>query len=276
MPTRDPPLSYQEVSNRLQLTGAHYLGIREIPVGRIVGSVARNAGFDRRFRPLRPDASARLRSLADAFPNADFPPITVYEVGGSYFVVDGHHRVALSRERGIACIPAEVTRIDTPYELPPDADVCQLVHTEQQHLLMEDSGLARARPEAVLEFSRVEGYPELLELVKAHGYDLMRARGRLLDPAEIAADWYDTVYRPGLAALRREQLPADYGYKTDADLFLWIYRQRRALAAVDHGVDFRAAARRARTRRVGRRFRRAALRQKRTPLRRRGHPRGDT
>lgn len=269
-PSRPAPLSYHEVSNRLRLTGAHYLGIREIPLDRIVGSVARNAGFDRRFRPLRHDASARLRSLEEAFPDADFPPIAVYEVGGSYFVVDGHHRVALSLERGLAFIAAEVTRIDTPYELPPDADVCQLVHTEQQRILMEDSGLARARPEAVIEFSRVEGYPELLELVKAHGWDLMRARGRLLDPAEVAADWYDTVYRPGLAALPREQLPAGYADKTDADLFLWVYRRRRALAAVDHGVDFRAAARKTRTRRAGRRFRRAAHRQKRTPLRRRG------
>lgn len=211
----------------------------------------------------------RLRSLEEAFPNADFPPIAVYEVGGMYFVVDGYHRVALSRERGIASMAAEVTRLDTPYELPPDADICQLVHTEQQRILMEDSGLARARPDAVIEFSRVEGCRELLELVKAHGYDLMRARGRLLDPAEVAADWYDTVYRPGLAALRREQLPATYADKTDADLFLWVYQQRRALAAVDDTADLSAAARKARAQRGGRRFRRTVLRQKRTPLRRR-------
>jgi hypothetical protein len=55
----------------------------------------------------------RLRNLETAFPNADFPPIAVYELEGSYFVADGHHRVALSRQRGIEVITAEVTRIHT-------------------------------------------------------------------------------------------------------------------------------------------------------------------
>jgi hypothetical protein len=34
------------------------------------------------------------------FPDGAFPPIEVVEVGGLYFVSDGHHRVALARERG--------------------------------------------------------------------------------------------------------------------------------------------------------------------------------
>jgi hypothetical protein len=37
----------------------------------------------------------------------------VYELEGSYFGADGHHRVALSRQRGIEVITAEVTRIHT-------------------------------------------------------------------------------------------------------------------------------------------------------------------
>lgn len=94
-------------------TRRQYLGVREIPIDRIVGSVARSLGFDRQFRPQRHDSPQRLRRLEDAFPNADFPPIAVYEVGGSYLVADGHHRVALSRERGIEVIAAEVTRIST-------------------------------------------------------------------------------------------------------------------------------------------------------------------
>ena len=76
------------------------------------------------------------------------PAIDVFEVGGAYFVEDGHHRVALARERGADFIDAEVTRLQTNYEIGPDVDVCQLVHTEQQRVLLEESGLGRARPDA--------------------------------------------------------------------------------------------------------------------------------
>jgi hypothetical protein len=57
------------------------------------------------------------------------PAIDVFEVGGAYFVEDGHHRVALARERGADSIDAEVTRLQTDYEIRPDVDVCQLIHT---------------------------------------------------------------------------------------------------------------------------------------------------
>ena len=79
----------------------------------------------------------------------------------------------------------------------------------------------------------------------------------------------DTVYRPGVAALQREALPQMYAYKTDTDLFLWIYQRRRALRVTDTANDFADAARTARDQRVSRRFRRAFLREKGSPLRRR-------
>ena len=262
-------LPLDEARRRLRVVGQTYLGVREIPVDRIVGSLDRTADFDRGFRPRRGFSRERLASLRGAFPDGRMPPIEVQELGGAYFVADGHHRVALARERDADFIDAEVTRLQTNYEVGPDVDVRQLVHTEQQRLFLDESGLGRARPDAVIEFSRPGGYPELLELVKAHGYDLARRRGALPAPEEVAADWHDTVYAPAVAALRREALPETYAYKTDTDLFLWVYQRRRALRVGDSASDFADAARDARAQRVSRRFRRAFLREKGVPLRRR-------
>jgi hypothetical protein len=207
-----------------------------------------------------------LASLRSAFPEGDVPPIEAYEVGGAYLVADGHHRVAFARERTADYIDAELTHLHTNYSIGPDVDVATLVHTEQQRTLMEESGLAEARPDAVVEFSRPGGYPELLELIKAYGYDMARSRGELPDAAEVAADWYDRVYAPGVAALQRESLPDVYRYKTDADLFLWLYQRRRALRVVNPTADFDSAARDARDQDVSRRFRREFLREKSKPL----------
>jgi hypothetical protein len=40
-------------------------------------------------------------------------------------------------------------------------DVAQLIQTEQQRKLPDESGLSRARPDAVIEFTFADGYPQL-------------------------------------------------------------------------------------------------------------------
>jgi hypothetical protein len=255
-----------EVQRRLRIVGQTYEGVRPIEVARVVGSLDRTDDFDRSFRPRRTVSAGRLASLREAFPDGDMPPIEAYEAGGAYFVSDGHHRMALALERSADFIDAEVTRLETNVEIGPDADVRQLVHTEQQRMLLQESGLAAARPDAVVEFSRPGGYPELLEIIKAHGYDLARRRGGLPTAEEVAADWYDTVFRPGVDALRRESLPDIYAYKTDADLFLWVYQRRRALRVKAADADFDQAAQDARRQPVSRRFRRQFMKERSRPL----------
>jgi hypothetical protein len=228
-------LPFEEASRRLRISGQSYLGIKEIPVDRIVGSVDRSADFGRDFKPRRGLSRSRLASLRSAFPDGGMPAIEVFEVG-------------------------------------PDVDVCQLVHTEQQRVLLEESGLSRARPDAVIEFTLLEGYTELREVIKAHGYDLARRRGALPTAEEVGADWYDTVYLPGLEAVRRASLPERYASwrSTDADLFLWVYQVRRDLRGHDETIDFDAAASHARQLNLGRRRKRHHLREGRRPLPQRG------
>jgi hypothetical protein len=108
--------------------------------------------------------------------------------------------------------------------------------------------------------------PELLEVVKAHGYDLARRLGRLPDPGDVAADWYDHVYRPGVAAVERAGLPAVHPYKTEADLFLWVYERRRDLRVFDPEAGFDAAAAHAAREGVGRRDRRVIEQETAKPL----------
>jgi len=263
-------LPLDEVRRRLRIVSQTYVGIREVPLESIVGSVDRSADFDRGFGPRRSLSRSRLAGLRAAFPDGDMPPIEVYEVGGLYFVSDGHHRVALARERGVSYVDAEVTRLSTNYELPPDLDVGRLVHTEQQRVLMDESGLAESRPKAAIEFARPRGYPELLETIKAHGYELARERGGTLPaPAEVAAHWHDNVYLPGVEAVRRAGLPEAFPYKTDADLFLWVYERRRDLRVGDREASFDDAAAYALDEGVGRRDRRVIERERAAPLEKR-------
>jgi hypothetical protein len=264
-------IPFQEASRRLQVSGQAYVGIREIPVGRIVGSVNRSGDFDRAGKPRRRLSRSRLESLRAAFRDGGMPAIKVFELGGAYFIEDGHHRVVLAREIGADFIDAEITRLQTNYEVGPDVDIAQLVHTEQQRLLLEESGLARARPEAVIEFTLLDGYTQLRDIINAHGYELARRRGTLPAPEEVAGDWYDTMYLPGLEAVRRAGLYERFASwnSTDADLWLCVYQLMRDLRGYDRAVDFDAAAQHAYGTDKGRAAKRRHMREGSRPLPRR-------
>ncbi|HYZ14236.1 MAG TPA: ParB N-terminal domain-containing protein [Actinomycetota bacterium] len=224
-----PLLSLDEVSRRLGALEQTYVGVRPIPVDKIVGTVSRVDDFDRDFLPKRSKIQERWQQVEESWPDGDFPPIVVYEIDGRYFVVDGHHRVAIAKQRGIEMIDAEITELRSRTPLPADADVGSIIMAEQERRFMEESGLGRARPDATVEFSRPQGYIELLEHIKIHGFHLMMERGEVLSPEDIAADWYDRVYVPTIEAIRRERLDAMWPKATDADLFLWVGQRRREL-----------------------------------------------
>jgi hypothetical protein len=264
-------LPFEEASRRLGAAGRRYLGTQEIPLERIVGTVDRADDFGRDFEPRRRLSRARLASLRRAAAAGPLPAISVFEVGGAYFVEDGHHRVALAREQGAEFIDADVTSLQTDYEISPDVDVCRLIHTEEQRWLLEETGLAAARPEATVQFTLLDGYTQLRDVVQAFGYRYCRACGELRPANEVAAQWYDSAYLPGLEAVRRADLPRLYAswHPTDADLFLWVYQLRRDLRAADHQTDFAAAARHARTVNLGYRRKRRHLHEGGSPLPRR-------
>lgn len=220
-------LLFEEAEQRLQPFHRHYVGVRPIPVAQVVGTDSRASDFDRDFHPRRRDVVSRMHQVSGAFPDGDFPPIVVYQLGDAYFVIDGHHRVAVARRRGVEMIDAEVTELVARWHLGADADVVQLIHAEQQRIFMRDSGLEQTRPNARIAFSRPAGYLELLENVQIHGYHLMVEQGRALGQAMIAADWYERVYLPTVEAIRRDGLADAHPEATEGDLFLRAYQRRR-------------------------------------------------
>ena len=222
-----PLLSFNELRVRLHLFQQSYAGLRTIEVARIVGTVDRSDDFDRDFLPRNPQTRERWERLERAFPTLGFPPISVYQVNDVYFVIDGNHRVALAKQKGAEFIDAEVTQIHTDIEIDENIDFEKMFYLEQARRFMQESGLERSRPMARIDFTRPHGFIELLDVVKAHGYDLMMERGEVLQPHEIAADWYDRVYLPAVESIRWEKLLEIEPGSTEGDLFLWVLQRRR-------------------------------------------------
>jgi hypothetical protein len=229
---------------RVRLFDQTYRGVEAIPVERIVGTAGRSEDFDSNWLPRRPDVRDRWMRLERAFPDGDWPPIIVYRVGDSYFVVDGHHRVAVARQKRIDYIDAEVTELRARFPIPEGLDIGKMILADQQQLFMEESGLERACPEASIVLSQPHGYLELLEMVKVHAYDLSAERGAVVPIEEAACDFHDNVYLPTVEAMEREGVLEAFSNCTTGDLFMAIYERRQALFPEHGTLDLDDVARR--------------------------------
>ena len=215
-------LNLEDVKERLGSYEQSYGGLRPIPVEKIIGSVARSSDFDDDFLPLSDRLVDRWQSLENRFPDGSFPPISVFKLGDAYFVADGHHRVAIAKQRGYDFIDAEITVVHTPFEITADTDVTQLVHLGQQRLFLEASGLAEVAPKARFTFRNPASYTELLDNVKVHGWDLLTEREAYVSREQIALHWYDAVYRPTIELIRDSGLDEMFDDMTIDDIYLWV------------------------------------------------------
>jgi hypothetical protein len=87
-------------------------GRRVVAMYKVVGSVGRFKDFDGEFLPIRRNVGERWKRVDRAFHlGVDLPPVVLYELGESYYVLDGNHRISVARFQGVRWIEAEVTRL---------------------------------------------------------------------------------------------------------------------------------------------------------------------
>lgn len=87
-----------------------------VPLRQIVGSVGKEQNFTRSFDPATDDIRQRWkRAFAAAHGLRGYEPIELYEVDGTYYVLDGHFRVSVAKTLGNDKIQATVRRwMSTP------------------------------------------------------------------------------------------------------------------------------------------------------------------
>jgi hypothetical protein len=102
-------VSFDEVRRSARADNRVHRGRRLVEASKIVGSVGRYREFDHRFMPTKANPS-KWKRVDRAFRNGiDLAPVSLYKIGGSYFVHDGNHRVSVARYHGVEWMDAEVT-----------------------------------------------------------------------------------------------------------------------------------------------------------------------
>ena len=224
-------LDYNEVREKLRAGKPIPRGMRRIPLDAIVGSVGRYTDFTRRFLPRKESDKQRWAELKAALPDVeDFPPITVYQLGEAYFVLDGNHRVSIARQANAIDIQAHVTEIQTKVPLTPDTRPDELILQAQYADFLEETGLDEVRPSADFTVSLPGQYRVLKDQIARHQRPLSQEGGRSPTFQEASIRWYDDVYLPVIRLIRKRGILRYFPGRTEADLYAWISRHRQELS----------------------------------------------
>jgi len=230
-------LSYDEVKEKLRLGGPIYRGVRTVRVDQIVGSLNRYHQFDRAFLPLEDQIAPRWKNIDRAFyKEISLPPVVLYQVGGVYFVVDGHHRVSVAREQGQEFIDAEVRECSTKVNITPDLRPEDLQILGEKVFFLERTGLDRIRPKANIKLTIPDGFDRMLEHIAVHKYFMGLDLQRPISDEEAVAHWYDTVYMPIVRIIRRRGVLKEFPGKMEGDLYLWVLDRQQYLHAEGHDL----------------------------------------
>ncbi|HEY6221355.1 MAG TPA: hypothetical protein VIX13_02360 [Candidatus Eisenbacteria bacterium] len=214
-------LPFDEVRERLHLRRFVERDVQEVPLDRVVGTVGREHDFNRAFLPRRESLRDRWRKMTELAEGPEgFPPVELYQVGDSYFVVDGHHRVSVARSMGLTTIEARVKEFLAPVPLSPDEALRDVILKCGRADFLEATGLKQTEPEEY-RVASVNGYERLLEHVNGHRYFLGIERNAPVPWGEAVRSWRDTVYRPMIETIRRSGALEEFPGLTETDLYLF-------------------------------------------------------
>ena len=98
------------VTQQCQISNQHHVGCLSVPLNQIRGSDDRSHDFDAGFHPRQSHSRQKWLSVAMTHLAGDpLPPVELIQVGGVYFVRDGHHRISVARAMSQQEIEAMVT-----------------------------------------------------------------------------------------------------------------------------------------------------------------------
>lgn len=216
-------LAYDDVRARIPFSGQHDLGLRQVPVDQIVGSVGRFRDFDRAFLPVQTHTRDRWVSIDKAhYADVILPPVDLYKIGDLYFVKDGNHRISVARERGQQFVDAFVIEVAVPGPVYSEKDLDGLIVAEERRLFLEATRLNEIQEQEAFNTSLSGQYPKLLEHITAHRWFLGERRGEEIPYPEAVISWFENVYMPVVDLIRRHEVNTSFNEYTALDLYLWI------------------------------------------------------
>ncbi len=221
-------ISFSDIKKLLKPKNESYEGVKTIPITSIVGSEDRFGDFDNEFFPKSLHLKARWESIDRArLQDIILPPITVYELGGLYFVRDGNHRVSVAKSQGVEYIDAEVVSLKSEIKLKPGKSlkymIKQVLSYEKRTFYFE-TNYGDITDDWCLDFSKPGQYDVIYNHILTHKYYINQKQTEEISMTDAIISWYRTVYMPVIDMIERKHIMRIFPRNTKSDLYVWLIK----------------------------------------------------
>ncbi|NLE45379.1 MAG: hypothetical protein GX620_11710 [Chloroflexi bacterium] len=223
-------LPFEEVRQRLQLRNARYLGLQDVPIDQIVGSVDRYEDFTRAFFPRHESMGSRWQRVNQLVSSSTgLSPVELYKVGEVYFVRDGNHRVSVARQHNAPSVQAYVYEYTARVPISSDTDINDLLIKAAHAEFVQRTNIDRLCPDVRIELTSPDGYEELLFEIEGFRQIISNIDEREVSFDEAVSLWCEMRYSPIVDIIEDRDMMRDFPNRTEADLYLWLRRSQEEL-----------------------------------------------
>jgi hypothetical protein len=249
---KDVLADFDSIEQNLQKYKLKGRGVQAIEMEKIVGSLGRYNDFSENLLPHRGDSGIRYESIKQCLLNGvNFPPIKVYQVLDSYFIIDGHHRVMAARKVFNAkYIDAEVVEVQFEFDISPDKSYSYNTDKAKEFLIkLEEysfknkTGLSNAVLKRPLKVTELVSYGKLYEEIANYQKSSNYAEIQKKPIIYASYHWYEHRFLPAVDTIEEENVLAGFPHRTYTDLYVWIQQHKYYLSqkvGYDVGFDFTA------------------------------------
>ena len=250
--SKDVLVDFGSIEKNLQKYKIKNRGIQAIDTSKIVGSLNRYNDFSENLLPYRGDSGLRYESIKKALlAGVNLAPIQVYQILDNYFIIDGHHRVMVSKKvLGAAYIDAEILEVQFEFDISKFKNYSYNTKSAKDFLikLEEDSFtrktfLSNAVLKEPLKVTELNSYGKLLEEIENYKNNHNKGEFHKKHVIFAAYSWYENRFLPALEIMKEDDVLDGFPRRTYADLYVWIQRHKYFLsqkAGHDVGFDFTA------------------------------------
>lgn len=221
-------ISLNDVKQLIRPINETYLGMKVIPIDKIIGSEGRYKDFDNNFFPKSSHLRHRWEHVDEAaIKSITLPPIKVYEIDGLYFVRDGNHRVSVAKARGTEFIDAEVVTLQSEIKLKKPNnmnDIVKQIINYEKRLFYAETSFGDITDFWCLDFSRAGRYDVIYNHIFTHKYFLNQQQEDEVSMEDAILSWFTKVYVPIISTIQKKKILKKFPKRTYSDLYVWIVR----------------------------------------------------
>lgn len=221
-------ISFTDIKKLLKPKNEIYKGMQIVPIKMIVGSEGRYQDFDNHFFPKSNYLKNRWERVDAAhIQGIILPPITLYELGGLYFVRDGNHRVSVAKAMGQEAIDAEVVSLQSEIHLKPGStkdDMIKQVIAYEKRVFYNETGFGDITDDWQLDFSTSGQYDVIYNHILIHKYYINMNKEEEIPLQEAILSWYENVYTPVKQAIQTHKILKKFPKRTISDLYVFVIK----------------------------------------------------